>query len=107
MAQSVEDEHEEVKALYYDIHDKIELDTTTGAVFHEEVIEVLKTAMAERPETLHGVALLAAVEVANRLETRGALLTRISSVAYGHNFQTKSDTVHASWVFCLGIIEHA
>jgi len=106
-AQSEADEHEEVKALFYDIHDKIELDTTTGIAFHDEVIDLLKTAMDERLENSHGIALLAAMEVANRLETRGALLNRISDVAYGHNFHAKNDTVHASWVFGLGIIEHA
>jgi len=107
VAQKQVEDHEAIKSLYYGIHDKIEVDTTSGVAFHSEVIDVLQGVMTEHEESHHGIALLAAMEVANRLESRGPLLTKISEVAYNHNFQTKSDSAHAQWVFCLGIIEHA
>ena len=107
MAQSAVDDNEGIRSLFYGIHDRIESDSTLGVEVHDEVIEILQVIMAEQPENLHGLGLTSAMEVANRLPTRSGLLGRITEVAYGHDFQNKYDLAHASWVFSLGIIEHA
>ena len=106
-AKSTLEEYEQIRSLYYEIHDKIESDSTVGAEIHDEVIDVLLAIMKEQPARLHGVGLTAAMEVANRLKTRSEMLDRISEVAYGHDFKRNHDRGHASWVFSLGIIEHA
>ncbi len=105
-AQASADGQEAVRSLFYGIHDKIESENVSETKLHDEVIEILLSIMEEQPENLHSMGLTAAMEVANRLETRSILLSRISEVAYGHEFQTKDDISHASWVFSLGIIEH-